>query len=115
MTHNYTPSTRQNVVQGKAPYESYGSGPVSTHTNAAARAKEVQETREHLQESWVKTQERVKHYYDKHHKEVIFAEGDWVILSSKYIKLRKAIKKLLDKFLRPFQVMKRIGQNAYQL
>jgi len=41
--------------------------------------------------------------------------GDMVMLSIKNLRLRKAIKKLSDKYIGPFRVAKRIGKNAYRL
>ena len=37
------------------------------------------------------------------------------MLSTKNLQLRKASKKLSNKFIGPFRVAKRIGKNAYQL
>ena len=41
--------------------------------------------------------------------------GDLVLLSSKNIRLRRASKKLSDRYLGPFQVLKVVGPNAYTL
>ena len=37
------------------------------------------------------------------------------MLSTKDIKLRKVMKKLSDRFIGPFKVLKKVGANAYQL
>ena len=47
--------------------------------------------------------------------ERIYKVGDEVLLSSKYIRLRKTSKKLTDKFFRPFKVKEAIGKNVYKL
>jgi hypothetical protein len=37
------------------------------------------------------------------------------MLSSRNIRMRRVSKKLADKFLRPFPILKKLGQNVYQL
>jgi Chromo (CHRromatin Organisation MOdifier) domain len=54
-------------------------------------------------------------YYDKKHQQRIYAVRDNVMLSSRYIRLRRASRKLSDKYLGPFPIIKKLGQNAYQL
>ena len=44
-----------------------------------------------------------------------YKPGDLVLLSSKHIRLQKASRKLADKFLGPFEVLKVVGKNAYTL
>jgi hypothetical protein len=62
-----------------------------------------------------KGQEGSKRYFDKRRKVQFFKEGQEVLLSSKNIRVRKPCKKLTERFLGPFRVVKRIGENAYQL
>jgi hypothetical protein len=53
---------------------------------------------------------------DDHRRDLEFAVGDNVLLSSINIKLEAVgTKKLLPKFLGPFTVLKRIGKLAYKL
>lgn len=68
-----------------------------------------------MRDAWAKAQVNIKKYYDNKHRDVQFSVGDWVLLSSRNIKLRRASQKLADKFLGPFQVVRRVGKNAYRL
>jgi hypothetical protein len=54
-------------------------------------------------------------YYNRHRKGRSYAIGDEVILSSRNIRIRRASKKLADKFLGPFQVIAIRGKNVYKL
>ena len=92
-----------------------GNEPLSIHEKAKVNAEELLAIRNHLQESWQKTQDKVKSYYDHHHESMDFAVDDWVMLFTKNLQLRKASKKLSNKFIGPFRVAKRISKNAYQL
>ena len=44
-----------------------------------------------------------------------YKEGDIVLLTSKHIRSLRANKKLIDKFLGPFKVLRRRGKNVYTL
>jgi hypothetical protein len=48
-------------------------------------------------------------YYDKKHQQRIYAVGDNVMLSSRYIRLRRASRKLSDKYLGPFPIIKKLS------
>ena len=85
------------------------------HELAQSNAEKYQEASEVLLANWATSQEKIKKYYDKHHKEAPFGEGDWVMLSAKNIKLKKAMKKLSDQYIGPFQVDEKIGNNAFRL
>ena len=118
VTRTYVPRTLRNVElddEAGSPADSGGHQPPSVNASAAARAKEIQEVRSHLQEAWGDAQAKVKKYYDKHRKAVSFKIGDWVMLSSRNINLRRAMKKLSDKNIGPFQIEAKLGQNAYRL
>jgi hypothetical protein len=67
------------------------------------------------QDMWARAQETARKYYDKRRKAQFFKEGQEVLLSAKNIRVRKPCKKLTDRFLGPFKVVKKIGENAYQL
>ena len=54
-------------------------------------------------------------YYDKGRKDKAYVVGDRVLLASRYIRTLRVNKKLIDKFLSPFQVLERIRNNAYRL
>jgi hypothetical protein len=59
--------------------------------------------------------ELVAKYYDKKRKDKIYLLGEKVLLFMKYIRLRCVLSKLLDRFLGPFTIVKRIDINAYRL
>ncbi len=85
----------------------------------APDARHDVEAREKLSKTYqqmqARTQESAKKYYDKRRKAQSFKEGQEVVLSAKNIRVRKPCKKLTDRILGPFKVVKRIGENAYQL
>lgn len=64
---------------------------------------------------WEESQAPMSKYYDKKHKKMSYKVGDMVMLASKHIRMRRASKKLADKYLGPFEVEEAIDQNAYKL
>lgn len=83
--------------------------------DAKKHAQLLQEGNEEAKEMWRHASEAAAKYYDKKHQQRIYAVGDNVMLSSRHVRLRRASKKLSDKFLGPFPITKKLGQNAYQL
>jgi hypothetical protein len=78
----------------------------------------AQKIEEGIQEGktlWDEAQQLMAKYYDKKHKERTYAVGERVMLSIKNIRMRKASKKLADRYVGPFTILKVIGKNAYQL
>jgi hypothetical protein len=59
--------------------------------------------------------EKMAQHYNKRRKEMFFNIGDMVMLSSRNIRTLRASAKLADQNIGPFKVLRRIGQNAYQL
>lgn len=65
-----------------------------------------------------KAQERQAHYADQHRRDVTFAVGDKVLLSTDHLKLAGADKrtpKFTYKYIGPFKIKRVIGANAYEL
>ena len=54
-------------------------------------------------------------YYDKKHRDIKFDEGDLLLLSTRNLKMKGVPGKLRKRFVGPFKVEQRIGQQAYRL
>ena len=54
-------------------------------------------------------------YYDKKHRDVEFEVGELVLLSTRNLKMKGIPEKLKKRFVGPFNVEQRIGQQAYKL
>lgn len=117
VAYNFSPQTRHNLdtESGEIGTSRTEWVPESINESASQRARAIEETRAHLHASWEKTQASVKKYYDNRHLDMAFDTGSLVMLSTKNISLRKAMKKLSDKFIGPFEVEKKVGPNAYKL
>ena len=56
-----------------------------------------------------------KKYYDKRRRDVHFAVGDLVLLSTANLRVKFVLAKLQRKFVGPFTVLEKIGSLAYRL
>ena len=54
-------------------------------------------------------------YYDKKHKRIEFNEGEMVLLSTRNLRMKGIPGKLEKRFVGPFRIEQRIGQQAYKL
>ena len=54
-------------------------------------------------------------YYDKKHRDVEFEVGELVLLSTRNLKMKGIPEKLKKRFVGPFKIEERIGQQAYRL
>ena len=54
-------------------------------------------------------------YYDKRHRDVSYKAGDLVLLSTRNLRLKGVPAKLQKRFVGPFKIIERIGQQAYRL
>ena len=90
---------------------------VKAGENPAARqaAEDLEEDIDEGKALWNNAEAAAQRYYDQKHKEKIYKMGDEVLLSSRYIRTRRACKKLDDRFLGPFAILDKVGQNAYRL
>jgi Chromo (CHRromatin Organisation MOdifier) domain len=82
---------------------------------AREKATQLHDAVEMGKSTWQKSQEAMAKFYNRHRKGRSYAIGDEVMLSSRNIRMRKASKKLADKFLGPFRVIAIRGKNAYEL
>jgi hypothetical protein len=80
---------------------------------ARRRVKVIQEERKKLQELWHRAQNNRETYYNRHRLDKHFSLRDWVMLSTKNIKLKTG--KLSPKFIGPFQILECVGESAYKL
>ena len=63
-----------------------------------------------------KAQERQKSYADSKRREIEFVVGDKVLLSTKNLRLNQpGVKKLMPRYVGPFEVIERVGKVAYRL
>jgi Chromo (CHRromatin Organisation MOdifier) domain len=54
-------------------------------------------------------------YANTKRRDVQYEVGDWVLLSSKNLRFKVGTPKLLPRWVGPFQVLKRVGSQAYEL
>jgi Integrase zinc binding domain/Integrase core domain/Chromo (CHRromatin Organisation MOdifier) domain len=108
LTRRYTPAIRRQIA-GVPPIERGENEDAKRHTETLKQGEAE------AQEMWRLASEAAAKYYNKKHQQRTYAVGDRVILLSRYIRLRRASKKLADKYLGPFSIIKKFGQNAYQL
>ncbi len=66
-----------------------------------------------LRELWEKIQNTVKKYYDTRRKNIFFIIKEEVLLNTKNFRVRKLYKKLTDRYIRFFKIVKVVGLNVY--
>lgn len=114
----------QESVQSTPFYLNYGQNP---HTPLMATFESKVPAAEHFARGFHETitdakqalkdaHSRQKNVKDKHRRELSFVMDDWVLLSTKNIKLKAAgTKKLMAKFIGPLKVKQQVGPVAYKL
>ena len=84
----------------------------------AAKAEDITGTMENILElmkkNAAKSQETMKRHADKHRKEITYEVRDQVFLSSRNITTDRPSKKIEDKMLGPFPIVKKVG-TSYEL
>jgi transposase InsO family protein len=108
MVYRFSPEMRMNLAR-EEPYE---------HPDAPLAKQELErraQSKAANSEIWKEAQGAMAKYYDRKHKAKTYKKGDMVLLSSKHIRMRRACKKLADKFIGPFEIVQLIGLNAYKL
>jgi hypothetical protein len=91
-------------------------GPVESCVESVSRftqrlTSSFNKAKEHLRVA----QESYKKYYDRRHRPVEFNTGQYVLLSTRNLKLRGTPAKLQRRFVGPFKIIERIGSQAYRL
>jgi hypothetical protein len=84
---------------------------------AAERIQRLREDIERARLSIEKAQRRQGHYVDQHRREVTFAVGDRVLLSTEHLRLvgNHRTPKFTFKYIGPFLIKRVVGPNAYEL
>jgi hypothetical protein len=118
--HSALHTTPFEVVYGRPPPAMLPFEPGTARTEAAGdllctRDDILAEARQRL----LQAQQLAKKYYDAHHREAEFAEGDWVWLCLLHRTTQSldppAKRKLGPRYARPFCVLERVGTLAYRL
>ena len=68
-----------------------------------------------LRELWEKVQNIAKKYYDVCRKNIFFTIGEEILLNAKNLRVKKLCKKLTDRYIGFFKIIKAVGLNVYQL
>ena len=87
-------------------------------SNVPTAAQFVNEIQENIKEMKVRMQgaiDRQKLHADKKQRELIFQEGDLVKLNTRNLPIILGVRKLTDRFSRPFKIEKKISNSAYKL
>ena len=104
--YRFSPTMRRNLA---------GEPPARQSHAAIQKFEELSQANSIATDLWAQAQSEWAKYYNRKHKSKTYKVGDLVLLSSKNIRLQRASKKLADKFLGPFKVLKVVGLNAYTL
>ena len=87
-------------------------------TNVKTLSKFLERTQEVWHNARVQMEKAMvaqKRYYDQKHRDIQFAVGDMVLLSTQNLRLKGIPHKLQRKFCGPYKVLERIGAQAYRL
>ena len=84
---------------------------------ASDRVEDLERARRDIQEALVQANKTYARNYNKKHKDREFRVGDMVYLLTKNIRIRRPSRKLSEKYMGPFEVVKVVGKNrlAYTL
>ena len=83
--------------------------------SASERIKQMQLLRDGIAERLLSASEYSAKYYNKKHMPQSYAVGDLVLLSTKNLNLKRPSKKMSHKFMGPFEVLDKVGPQAYRL
>jgi len=108
------------VVYGHNPKSPLDLIPIPTPTKfsweAEKRAKEIQDLHVQVRDSIAKANERTMHHANKHKREIHFQPGDlvWIHLrKERFPSKRKS--KLMPRSDGPFEIIEKVGPNAYKV
>jgi hypothetical protein len=92
-----------------------GSAQLREVPEATARVDKLAQIRTKLEEHWRNTVDSQTKHYNKTHKKLELPKNSLVALSTKNLRLKVPSKKLAPRFIGPFRIIDRVGQQAYRL
>jgi hypothetical protein len=97
--------------------ESMRSVNISNNATAADRIAELHDSIKEAKSALERAQQRQAKYADLNRREIIFKVGDSVLLSTEHLALKDKdrTKKLMNKFIGPFQIKRVVSPVAYEL
>jgi hypothetical protein len=119
--HSSIGTTPIRLNNGRDPNVPLSIRPIARDVPHAARfSTDMQSAMAEAKKCMEAAQQRMKVYYDKHRRDVTFAVGDKVLLSTKHINLQRAgggesCRKLMPRYIGPFPVLEVVGKGAYKL
>jgi hypothetical protein len=82
---------------------------------AKDRIEKLHQLRQTLRDHWAEAVETQQRNYNQKHKPIQFKKGDLVGLSTRHLRFKGSSRKLAPRFIGPFRILERIGQQAYRL
>ena len=83
--------------------------------SAKERVKRLHDIRNQLMQRLQRANAEQTKYYNANHKSKKYAVGDLILLSTRNLKQKRPSKKLSHRFVGPFRVENKIGEQAYRL
>ena len=126
-TIEFVINSSPNVSTGYTPFFlNYGFNPVTPMDllkgDETSNVESVSSFVERMRSVWAKAKKNLEKsvqaqskYYDKRHKDIAFKVGDMVLLLTRNLAVKNTPAKLQKRFVGPFEVMERIGTQAYKL
>lgn len=106
VVYTFSPTMRKNIEVAR---------PESTNQASKDRAEAILTAQKQLAAAWHEANSKMVEYYNRKRTDMSFKVGDWVLLSSKNIRLLKHSRKLADRYLGPFRIDARVSATAYRL
>jgi hypothetical protein len=79
------------------------------------RLERFQRTRDSVSKYLKDAMEVQKKYYDAQHEPIEFGTGDFVLLSTKNLNIKRPKRSLWPKYVGPFEILEPCGKQAYRL
>lgn len=83
-----------------------------TSESAAAHTNKIHNIMNKLHQIMNANKNIVGQYYDQKHEDISFPAGDWVMLKTNHIRTTRSCKKLAEKQIEPFKVIKKITEQT---